>query len=190
MRMSVGGKWLIMFPQTWCLPWINNYDKISRHWSDPVILCGSPLSLWQAALWAGTWAGLTANRNFPPAGQFLKWAWSWGFPVAHGKDSACQSRRRKRHRFDPWFGKIPWRRKWQPTPVFLPGKSCGQMSLVGYSPWGLEELDMTEQLSAHTHRADKYTHIHTHTHTQFILPFQIYSWRNRTLDNLEYVFWW
>ena len=42
--------------------------------------------------------------------------------------------------------KIPWRRKWQPTPVFLPGKSHGQRSLTGYSPWGLKELDMTEQL--------------------------------------------
>ena len=42
---------------------------------------------------------------------------------ASGKDSTCQCRRSKRHRFDPWVGKIPWRRKWQPTPVFLPGKS-------------------------------------------------------------------
>ena len=41
--------------------------------------------------------------------------------------------------------KIPWRRKWQPTPVFLPGKSHGQRSLVGYSPWGHKESDMTEQ---------------------------------------------
>ena len=40
--------------------------------------------------------------------------------------------------FDPWVGKIPWRRKWQPTPVFLPGKSHGQRGLVGYSPWGHE----------------------------------------------------
>ena len=38
-----------------------------------------------------------------------------------------------------WVGKIPWRRKWHPTPVFLPGKSHGQRSLAGYSPWGLEE---------------------------------------------------
>ena len=49
-------------------------------------------------------------------------------------------------RFDPWVEKIPWRRKWQPTPVFLPGKSHGLRSLVGYSPWGRKELDMTEQL--------------------------------------------
>ena len=42
----------------------------------------------------------------------------------------------RRHGFDSWVGKIPWRRKWQPTPVFLPGESHGQRSLVGYSPWG------------------------------------------------------
>ena len=45
---------------------------------------------------------------------------------------------------DPRVGKIPWRRKWQPTPVFLPGKSYGQRSLAGYSPWSHNELDMTE----------------------------------------------
>ena len=44
---------------------------------------------------------------------------------------------------DP-LGKIPWRRKWQPIPVFLPGKSHGQKSQVGYSPWGHKESDMTE----------------------------------------------
>ena len=50
-----------------------------------------------------------------------------GFPGgASGKEPACQCRRRKRHRFNPWVGKIPWRRKWQPTPVFLPRESHGQ----------------------------------------------------------------
>ena len=48
--------------------------------------------------------------------------------------------------FKPWVGKIPWRRKWQPTPVFLPGKSHGRRSLAGYSPWGFKELDTTERL--------------------------------------------
>ena len=57
--------------------------------------------------------------------------------------SPCQCRRSKRCRFDPWVGKIPWRRKWQTTPVFLPGKSHGQRSLVGSSP---QEMDVTEQL--------------------------------------------
>ena len=60
------------------------------------------------------------------------------------KESACQCRRLKRCGFKPWVGKIPWSRKWQPTPVFLPGKFHGQRSLAGYSPWGLEKSDMTE----------------------------------------------
>ena len=53
-----------------------------------------------------------------------------------GKEPACQCRRLKRCRLDPWVRKIPWRRAWQPTPVFLPGESHGQRSLAGYSPWG------------------------------------------------------
>ena len=57
------------------------------------------------------------------------------------KESACQCRR---HGFNPWVGKIPWRRKWQSIQVFLPGKFHGQRNLAGYSPWGRKELDMTE----------------------------------------------
>ena len=66
------------------------------------------------------------------------------------KESACQCsscRRHRRHRFDTWVRKILWRRKWQPTPLFLPGESLGQRSLVCYSLWGCNELDTTEQLS-------------------------------------------
>ena len=51
--------------------------------------------------------------------------------------------------FNPCVGKIPWRRKWQPTPVFLPGKSHGRRSLVAYSPWGRKESDRTEWLPFH-----------------------------------------
>ena len=51
-----------------------------------------------------------------------------------GKETAYQCRRGKRHKFNPWVGKIPWRQEWQPTPVFLPGKSHGHRNLVGYSP--------------------------------------------------------
>ena len=50
-----------------------------------------------------------------------------------GKESACQ---RRRPQFDPWVGKILWRRKWQPSPVFLSGEFHGQKRLAGYSPWG------------------------------------------------------
>ena len=53
-----------------------------------------------------------------------------------GKEPGCQCRRHKRCGFDPWVGKIPQRRKWQPTYVFLPGKPHAQRSLAGYSPWG------------------------------------------------------
>ena len=61
-----------------------------------------------------------------------------------GKESACNAE------FDPWVRKIHWRRKWLPTPVFLPGEFHGQRSLVGYSPWSHKESDATEQLT-HTH---------------------------------------
>ena len=60
-----------------------------------------------------------------------------------GKESACQCRR---YRCDPWVRQIPWRRKWQSTPSFLPGKSHRQRNLVGYSPWGRKESDMAERL--------------------------------------------
>ena len=62
--------------------------------------------------------------------------------VAHDKASAYNA-------YNPWVGKILWRRKWHPTPVLLPGKSLGRRSLVGYSPWGGKELDMTERLHFH-----------------------------------------
>ena len=72
-----------------------------------------------------------------------------------GKESACQCRRCRRLGFNPCVRKISWSSKWQPTPVFLPGTFQGQGSLVGCSPYGRRESDMTEQL-----------HTHTHTHTQ------------------------
>ena len=75
-----------------------------------------------------------------------------------GIESTCQCRRCG---FDPWVRKVPWRRKWQPTPVFLPGKFHRQGSLVGYWPWGCKESDTTEWLITHTHG-----HTHTHTHTE------------------------
>ena len=65
----------------------------------------------------------------------------FGVPEWHnGKESVCHCRRCRRHGFDPWVGKIPWHRKWQPTPVFLPGEFHGQKSLVGYSPQGRKSL--------------------------------------------------
>ena len=63
-----------------------------------------------------------------------------------GKESSCQCRR---HAFDSWVGKTPWRRKWLPTLVFLPGKFRGQGSLVGHSSWVHRESDTTENAGTH-----------------------------------------
>ena len=66
-----------------------------------------------------------------------------GFPGgSDGKGSACSAGDAGSI---PGSGKIPWRRKWQPTPVFVPGEFHGPRSLAGYSPWGCKESDMTEQ---------------------------------------------
>ena len=68
-----------------------------------------------------------------------------GFPGgSDGKELASQC---GRPGFIPWVGKIPWRRDWLPTPVFLPRELHGQRSLTGYSPWGRKELDMTESVN-------------------------------------------
>ena len=64
-----------------------------------------------------------------------------GFPGdSDSKDSACNAG----NGFNPWVGMIPWRKKYQSSPVFLPGKSHEQRSLAGYSPWVHKESDTTE----------------------------------------------
>ena len=74
-----------------------------------------------------------------------------GFPGGtYGKELASQCRRHKGHEFDPWVGKILWRRAWQLTPVFFPGEFHGQRGLVGYSPWGCKELG-TAELTQYAH---------------------------------------
>ena len=79
-------------------------------------------------------------------------------PQLYGQDSIIIStfqmrklrlRRRRRRGFDPWVGKIQWRRKWQPIPVLLPGEYHGQRRLADYSPQGHKELDTSEWLSTH-----------------------------------------
>ena len=77
-----------------------------------------------------------------------------------GKESACNAGD---------MGDIPWRRKWQPTPVLLPGESHGQMSLVDYNPWGRKELDMTEQV--HFRRRQWHP-------TPVLLPGKSHGWRS------------
>ena len=81
-----------------------------------------------------------AKVNYPGTRQML------GFP---GKEATCQCGDAGDVGSIPGLGKIPWRRKWHPTPVLLPGKSHGWRSLVGCRPWGGEESDTTEWLHFH-----------------------------------------
>ena len=91
-------------------------------------------------------------------------------------------RRHKRSEFDPWVGKIPWSRKWQPTPIFLPGKSPGQRSLVGYSPWDHTESDMTLRHSAHNGKLIQITScISFCIHSAVISCFHWSIWRKSIL---------
>ena len=73
--------------------------------------------------------------------QIMKeWLYGWASPVAQQE----RYRSHRRRRFNPWVGKIPRRRTWPPTPVFLSGEPHRQRSLAGYSPWGCTESDTTE----------------------------------------------
>ena len=86
---------------------------------------------------------------------------------ANGKESACQCKGCKRHKFNPWLWKILWRSVWQPTSVFLLGESHGPRNLSGYGPWGPKELDATEHLS--TARRKR-------TFTEYIWTSQVVWW--------------
>ena len=90
-----------------------------------------------------------------------------GFPRwCSGKESACQRRTCRRCGFDPWVRKIPWRRQWQPTPIFLPGKSHEQRSLAGYSPRCHRELGHRTEHS----RTTMYTGLKWKIHIMCFLP--------------------
>ena len=76
-------------------------------------------------------------------------------------------------RFNPWVGKIPWRRAWQHTPVFLPRESHEQRSLADYGPWGHKESDMTERLTNTSHRRFIYRS-NSLNRLYFLEKFQVY----------------
>ena len=97
-------------------------------------------------------SGVTGKPNFKDLCQLL-WLPRW----QSGKEPTCQHKRCKRHGFDPWVGKIPWRRKWQPTPVSLPGEFHGQRSLAELQSMGSQ----SQTLLSDWVRA----RMHTHTST-------------------------
>ena len=109
----------------------------TKSYSSPVSHILSLQTVERTRLWY-LFAKISRQRDLEA--NSLEWYWGfyysywyrWGFLESHG--------------FNPWVGKISWRRKWQPIPVVLPGKSHGQRSLVGYRPWGHRELDTTEGL--------------------------------------------
>ena len=100
--------------------------------------------------WTTSFRASSLNSTSKSSPQKLPFLSRW----CRGKESAYQCRRHKRCGFDPWVRKIPWRRKGQPTPVYFPGKSHGQRSLSGCSPWSCKESDMTEHTHTHTNSLD------------------------------------
>ena len=107
-----------------------------------------------------------------------------GFPGGtSGKEPTCQCRKHKRLGFDPRVGKIPWSRKWWPTPVFLPGKFHGQRSLADYSPWGPKESDIIEHTCMCVHAC-----VHTHTHTDTLTLLTVVIMLSTTFSFIHSIF--
>ena len=107
----------------------------------------SSILAWRIPIDRGTWQA--AVHGVEKSQHMVFWCFPGG---TTGREPICQCRRHKGCRFDPWIGKISWRRAWQPTPVFLPREFYGQKSLVGYSPWDGKESDTIEQLNPAQHR--------------------------------------
>ena len=105
---------------------------------------------WQDVIWHNLlqYPGPETHSLCPQFGDILV---SYGCRTVprwlRGKESPCQCRRHRRSGFDPWVEKIPWRRKWQPTPIFLPGEPHGQRSLVGCRAHGVAK--------SRTHQSDR-----------------------------------
>ena len=116
-----------------------------RKWQPtPVFLTGESQG-WGSLVACRLWGRTESDMTEATWQQQQQWEFPWWL---RWQNICLQCRR---PRFDPWVRKIPGRRKWQPTPVLLPGKSHGLRSLVAYSPWGRKESDTTERLHCHFH---------------------------------------
>ena len=136
--VSILANALISSKRVMCSKWESDVFKTTGHITVLLLKLKSPISLRGKA-------------------QTLPWVWSpvaldLGFPGGtSGNELECQWRRQQRWGFEPGVGKIPWRREWQPTLIFLPGESHGQRSLAGCGPQGHTGLDTSGVTCMHTH---------------------------------------
>ena len=168
-RLKVGGEgdnrgwdgWMASLTQ-WAWVWANSgswwwIGRPGMLQSMGVSKSRTQLSNWTELyiFWSGL-LSISCPNSIVISGQVLDWLFQIVCNWDHHCFNSTLAQRLKhlpamrRPGFDPWVRKIPWRRKWQPTPVLLPRKSHGQRSLVGYSLWGRKELDMTERLHSLT----------------------------------------
>ena len=142
-----------LFSSNHSVNWVHWFRLYNGGWNEkPRVLTSDSLShlikvfeneseweIYKTIIWYSSWR---RKKKIGPIHPFIQ-----DFPDgASGEECTRQRRRHKRHEFIPWVRKIPRRRKWQPTPVFLPGKSHGQMILAGCSPWGHKRC-----VHSHTH---------------------------------------
>ena len=131
-------------------PWVGKIPWRRKWQPTPVLLPGK--SYGQGSLGSCSPLGRRVRHDWATSLHFFT---SGG---TSGKESACQCRRFKRPGFHPWVGKIPWRRSWQPTPIFLPGGSHPCLEEPdGLSPWGCKESDTTEAIQ-HVYKQLKLKH--------------------------------
>ena len=127
------------------------------------------MSCWRLGEIGDTWMlGQAKSMISSPEGCLINLGvrcWRWTSLVAQRLRTHLPSSRLGRHRFSRWMGKIPWRREWQPTLVFLPGKSHGQRSLASYSLWCHTESDTTEHEMCFSIFAKSRKTLFPHPHT-------------------------
>ena len=124
------------------LPAMREIRVRSLGWEDPLekeMATHSSILAWRIP-WTEEPGGLQSTGVAKSRTRLSDFTFTFNFWWLSGKESACQFWRHRRRVFDPWVGKIPWKRKWKPTPVFLPGESHGQRSLAGYNPRGLQRV--------------------------------------------------
>ena len=115
-------------------PWVRKIPWRKAWQLTPVSCLENPMDrgAWWAAIYGVAQSPMRLKRISSSSSNGLDGGFHGG---ASGKEPTCQYRRHRRQGFNFWVRKIPWRRVWQPTPVFLPGEAHGQRSLVGYSSW-------------------------------------------------------